>query len=304
MRMDVLQFDTFIAGTFGWLVSKASRKPSLLYCHEMFGKLWRRIGQNSFERHVYPEIEKFIAASPYDWFACPSEYSKMTLIEAGAASRKISVIPHGVDFRIFNPEARGDALKKSLGLEGFRLFGFTGRLAVRGTGQSKNMAALIEAVKYVVNELPDARLALGGFGFKDIAPIVRRLGVEKYVVYAGARSFADVPSFISMCDVVVCPALTDGFCFLLAEASACGKPVVATREGAHPERVIDGVTGVLTDVSAEGLAGGVVKVLSDQDLCEKLGRNGGEYARQQYSWERSARRHLEVYQELMKQHTG
>jgi len=303
MRMDVLQFDTFIAGTFGWLVSKASRKPSLLYCHEMFGKLWRRIGQNSFERHVYPEIEKFIAASPYGWFACPSEYSKMTLIEAGAAGRKISVIPHGVDFRIFNPEASGEALKKSLGLDGFRLFGFTGRLAVRGTGQSKNMAALIEAVKYVVNEFPDARLVLGGFGFKDIAPIVRRLGVEKYVVYAGARSFADVPSFISMCDLVVCPALTDGFCFLLAEASACGKPVVATREGAHPERVIDGVTGVLTDISAEGLAGGVVKVLSDQDLCEKLGRNGGEYARQKYSWERSARRHLEIYQGLMKQHT-
>lgn len=304
MRMNVLQFNTFVAGTFGWLVAKASRKPCLLYCHEMFGDLWRRIGQNSIEKHLYPKVEKFIATSPYDYFACPSEYSKKTLIQAGAASRNISVIPHGVDFSLFNPEARGDALRKSLGLEGFRLLGFTGRLAVKRTGQSKNLVALIEAVKYVVNELPDAKLVLGGFGFEDISPIIRRLGVEEHVVCAGARSFIDVPSFISMCDVVVCPALADGFCFLLAEASACGKPVVATREGAHPERVVDGVTGVLTDGSSEGLAEGVVKVLSDQDFSEKLGRNGAEYARDQYSWERSAKRHLEIYEEIIKKYAS
>lgn len=303
-RMNVLQFNTFVAGTFGWIVAKASKKPCLLWCHEMFGKLWRRIGQNSIEKHVYPKVERFIATSPYDYFACPSEYSKITLIETGAVSRRIAVIPHGVDFRIFKPEARGDVLKKSLGLAEFRLFGFTGRLAVKGTGQSKNLVALLQAVKYIVKELPDARLVLGGSGFEDIAPIIRRLGVEKYVFYAGSRSFEDIPNFISMCDVIVCPAVADGFCFLLAEASACGKPVVATKEGAHPERVVDRVTGVLTEASPEGLAEGVVKVLSDHDFCERLGRNGAEYARQQYSWEKSAKRHLAIYEKIVKQHSG
>ncbi|MGH9922282.1 MAG: glycosyltransferase [Nitrososphaerales archaeon] len=57
--------------------------------------------------------------------------------------------------------------------------------------------------------------------------------------------YEDNPRFLKSCNVV-CPALSDGFCFLTAEVSACGLPVVTTNVGAHSERVIDEKTGILT----------------------------------------------------------
>jgi glycosyltransferase involved in cell wall biosynthesis len=264
----------------------------------MFGKLWHKIGQNLVERRIYPYIEQFIATSPYDWFACPSKYSRRTLIEAGADEARISIIPHGIDLQLFNPNVDGKSLRSKFGLEKCKLFGFTGRLGVRGIGQSKNLVMLIEAVKYVVKEIPNAKLVLGGSGFHEILPFIRRFGVEKHVVYTGKRRFEEVPNFIAMCDVVVCPATADGYCFLLAEASACGKPVVATNAGAHPERVIHGITGFLTDLTPEALAEAVIKVLTDGGLAKKLGEKGVEFSRK-FGREKSLTMHLEMYKKIM-----
>jgi hypothetical protein len=52
------------------------------------------VGSTLLERRVYPTIEMRIARSPDDWYACPSEYSKSTMIKAGSPENKITVIPH------------------------------------------------------------------------------------------------------------------------------------------------------------------------------------------------------------------
>ena len=148
-NVDLVQANTMVAGLTGWRIAKNYGKPSLLFCHEFFGDLWKRIGQNIAERHLYPEFERRIARSPYDWFATPSEYSKMTLIKAGAPRARITVIPHGVDRSVYNRGIDGKAMKKELGLESFRLFGYIGRLRIGGTTQSKNIPALIEIAKIV-----------------------------------------------------------------------------------------------------------------------------------------------------------
>src|SRR3990172_694460 len=100
-KSDVLQFNTFVAGFSGWLIAKLSGKPSVLFCHEFFRDKWKHLGQNFVERDLYPFVEKFMSHMPYDAFACPSEYSKQTMIDAGAPAEKIRVIPHGIDFEVF-----------------------------------------------------------------------------------------------------------------------------------------------------------------------------------------------------------
>jgi glycosyltransferase involved in cell wall biosynthesis len=102
-----------------------------------------------------------------------------------------------------------------------------------------------------------------------------------------------------MCDVVVCPAVSDGFCFMLAEASACGKPVVATKAGSHPERIINNKTGILTSVSPQSLAEGIIKILENPKLAKRFGQNGAKLAKK-FTWEESVRKHLEIYEMLVK----
>ncbi len=297
VTMDILQFNTFIAGTLGW-IGRSLKKPTILFCHEMFSELWWLIGQNLLEKNIYLLIEKYIAHLPYSWFIVPSEYSKRTLIKAGAQKDKITVIPHGINFNLFNPKISGESLKKQYKLEGKKIVGFTGRLSIKGTGQAKNLTLLLKAMKYVVNETQDARLVLGGSNFSQIKDYIAKENLGNYVLYLGQRPYDKVGEFIAMCDVIVCPALADGFCFLLAEASACGKPVVATRRASHMERVIDKRTGVLTETTPEDLAENIVKLLLNEKLAGRYGVEGVKYA-QKFTWGLSAKKHLEIYNKLL-----
>jgi D-inositol-3-phosphate glycosyltransferase len=103
-----------------------------------------------------------------------------------------------------------------------------------------------------------------------------------------------------MCDLVVCPAWSDGFCFLLAQASACGVSVVATSVGAHPERVIDGKTGLLSEPNAQSLADSIIEVLVDGNKTREMGKEAEKHARA-FTWERSAQKHLEIYEKFRNQ---
>jgi 1,2-diacylglycerol 3-alpha-glucosyltransferase len=296
--MDILQFNTFVAGTFGWIIAKLSRKPCLLWCHELFGKLWKKIGRNFLEREIYPYVEKYIVHSPYDWFACPSHYSKRTLIKCGAPKEKITVIPHGIDSDLFHPNISGD-LRKKYGLENYKLFGFTGRLAVNGTGQSKNLLMLLEATKYVVEQLPDARLVLGGSGFEELKPFIKKLGIEKYVIYTGIRPFREVPKFYAMCDIIVGASIAEGFGYMYAEASRCGKAIVATKAGSIPEIILHRKTGILVSpTDSKALAEAIIELLIYKKRAEKMGKRGAEYTKK-FTWENSVKKHLEIYEKLV-----
>ncbi|MFY3742035.1 MAG: 1,4-alpha-glucan branching enzyme [Candidatus Nitrosomirales archaeon] len=295
--MDIVHANTLTAGYSGWRIARKYNKPSLLFCHEFLGDLWKTIGQNVLEKKIYPMMEKRMARAPYDWYACPSEYSKSTLVKAGAPTNKITVIPHGINHDLYNTSGDGSYLKNKLKLERFKLFGYLGRLRVKKTAQSKNLLMLLEATRIVTKEIPDARLVLAGSGYEEIEPFVKKMNLQKHVIYVGNIPYQDNPKFLTMCDLVVCPSLSDGFCFLLAEASVCGKPVVATRLGAHVDRVVDGKTGILADPSAEGIAGAIIQILTNEQKITEFGKGAKNYV-EALTWEETARKHMWIYEML------
>jgi D-inositol-3-phosphate glycosyltransferase len=297
-NMDILQFNTFVAGTTGWLIAKLSGKPSVLFCHELFGEKWKFLGQNIIEKIFYPYVEKFISHMPYDAFVCPSEYSKETLIKAGVKPEKVYVVPHGIDFTIFNPSVSGENIKNKYGLGKFKTFGFTGRLNIKKVGHSKNILGLLKAAKIVTEKIPDARLVLGGSGYENILPAIREVGIEDKVIYVGERPFEEVGQFHAVVDVVVCPALAEGFCFMIGEALACGRPAVATALGAHNERIVNGETGILTSENTEEIADAIIKLLNDRQLAEEYGKKGAEWSKK-LTWENSVKKHLEIYESVI-----
>lgn len=293
-KMDVVHYNTFIPGVFGLFVSKIAKKPSLLYVHEFWGDLWKKIGQNGLERNFFPRVEWFMRNLPYNRFACPSEYTKQCIVQGGIEPEGVSVIPHGIgDF--FKPTKK--TLRKRYGLERNFIIGYSGRLSLEGTGQAKNILGLLVAFKIVSEKIPSARLLFGGSGFDSLRPHIKRLGIEKMVVYTGQRPHKDVPYFLSSCDVIVCPSVSDGFCFLLAEAGACGVPVIATNRGSHPERVADGKNGLLSGTRPEELAGKLIYLYKDPRKRRLIGLHGRKVA-SKLSWDASVKAHLDVYSEL------
>jgi glycosyltransferase involved in cell wall biosynthesis len=82
----------------------------------------------------------------------------------------------------------------------------------------------------------------------------------------------DIPRVLAALDVFVLPSIAEGMSNTVLEAMATGLPVVATRVGANPELVDDGVTGTLVPARAPAaLAHAIASYLADPRLCRLHG---------------------------------
>ncbi|MEM5874842.1 MAG: glycosyltransferase family 4 protein [Candidatus Aenigmatarchaeota archaeon] len=288
--VDLIQATTYPASITAWLIGKLLKKPTILFCHEFFRDYWNYMRVNIFSKKIYPKIENYIAKCPYDWFICPSLFSKKALIDAGSFEEKISVIYHGID-QIFKPNIKSE-LRKELNLEDKHVFGYCGRLYDYG---QKGMLYLLKATKYVVNEIENSILLLMGTGFEKIEPFIKKLNLEKNIIYIGYKPYKEIPKFYAACDIVVGASLTEGFGFMYAEASRCGKAVVATNVGSIPEIIINGKTGILVPpMDSKALAEAIIELLINKKKAKKMGKEGSKYTKK-FTWEKSVKEHIRVY---------
>jgi phosphatidyl-myo-inositol dimannoside synthase len=91
----------------------------------------------------------------------------------------------------------------------------------------------------------------------------------------------------------------EGFGISLAEASACGVPVVAGRSGGIPAAVRDGETGLLVDAErADDVAAAMARLLDDDELRARLGATGRRAVESRYNWDRVTRDLVRMGHEL------
>lgn len=144
----------------------------------------------------------------------------------------------------------------------------------------KGVHLLIEAFNLVKQEILNAKLLIvGKHTFANYSKKLRQMADDS-VIFAGYVSDEEVPYYYAACDVYATATMWEGFNLPLAEAQACGKPVVAFNIGPHPEVVEDGETGFLIpprDTSA--LAKAIVKLLKNDNLRQEIGKNAHKVAR-------------------------
>jgi glycosyltransferase involved in cell wall biosynthesis len=81
---------------------------------------------------------------------------------------------------------------------------------------------------------------------------------------------------------------------------ACGTAVIATTAGAFPEFIDDGRTGILVPPgNAEALAAAIRSLLADPDRCTRMGAAASEHIRTNFTWQRTARETLSLYDEVL-----
>lgn len=84
------------------------------------------------------------------------------------------------------------------------------------------------------------------------------------------------------------PTRCEPFGVVFVEAMLAGLPVVATKLGALPDMVHDGLNGFLIESADErGLATALSTLLADSKMCAAFGARGTALAEQQYTWENS-----------------
>jgi len=204
---------------------------------------------------------------------------------------KVTVVPHGVDARLFRPqEGPGDrALLEGLGIGGDYIL-FVGRLE-----RGKNVSGLLGAYQRLPGPVRrHFSLVLAGPDDNEAAA-VRRLaaGIQGRVVFTGYLGHDRLPALYRHAAALVLPSIYEGFGLPVLEAMACGTPVVATRVSSLPEVI--GEAGILVAPGdTADLTRALERLCTDAALRADLAARGLERAGG-FSWEAAARRTLDVY---------
>lgn len=189
---------------------------------------------------------------------------------------RVHVVPPGVDATRFRPGPRAPDGNDVL---------FVGPLD--RSYRWKGVDVLWRAFRSVRRSVPDATLTLVGDG--DRAAEFARLAQGDPAVRLRGRLDEDglIDAYRSA-RVVVLPSTTDAesFGMVLAEANACGRPVVASRVGGVPDFVRPGDNGLLAlPGDAADLADKLLAVLRDPGHADAMGERGRERVLREHDWD-------------------
>ena len=165
---------------------------------------------------------------------------------------------------------------------------------------NKNQRMFISAMPYIVKACPDFRLMFAGIGDEEnnLRELAKQLGVEKNVTFLGYRT--DMAKLIQFSDFIASASFREGLPVNIIEGMLCAKPAVVSHNRGHNELVADGVSGFFAEFgSDEKTADAFIKLCSDGELCEKMGRAAYERS-EKYSCKSVEKELREIYNEFMK----
>jgi glycosyltransferase involved in cell wall biosynthesis len=135
---------------------------------------------------------------------------------------------------------------------------------------------------------------------RSVHELARELGVEPHLRFHGFVSDDHMRSLIRDAYVLVLPTAEEGFGLVLAEAQACGTPVVSTAIAPLDEVVLDGRTGLLVERSVETLTNAVDALLLDRDRRERMSREARAWVVANFSADAFCARVMAVYDAVLR----
>jgi|GEM_PF-3194661 len=162
----------------------------------------------------------------------------------------------------------------------------------------------VEALKYIVKEIPDIKLKIAGQNQDDIyaeeiKKIAKQEGVLNNLEFLGVMSKSQLDREYRESAVFVFPTVCQElFGLVWAEAMACGCPVVASDTGGVSEYVKN--HGVLFQPrDSKILAESIIKILKNSPSADILNASK-EYILENFSVKKSAGEMLKIYEEFLR----
>lgn len=277
-------------------------------------RLWLSLHSLTFVSRPHigeAELRSCLAAA--DRIVVNSYFLKEQLIRKVPAVRgKVAVNHLGVDSGAFlsrwSEEGEGQRRLKlaELGYTGKKIVLYVGRLI-----EMKGVHHLLRAMRQIAAQVPDAVLLVVGsahYCSNKMTPYVRklhRIGAQmpKHIRFVPFVPHSEIASWFRLADVLVVPSNhKEAFGLVNVEAMASGVPVVATRAGGMKEIIGNGVTGYLIGPSRldKELAPRIASLLTNEALVRRMGEESVRKVMEQFTWERTAMRWLEMYRRALR----
>ncbi len=212
-----------------------------------------------------------------------------------AAVPLMRTVWNGVDSVWFSARGNRNKIRKECGVgEGPVL------LTVARLANEKGHRFLIQALPGLLAEWTSLVCVFVGEGEsrEALLDLAREHGVDQSCRFVGSKD--DVVDWYAAADVVVLPSLSEGFPFVVLEALAMSRPVVATNVNGVPEIIHDGCTGLLVPPrNPKALEAALQTLLRDPCLAARLGKAGQQEVAARFTAEKMVQHTVEVIEEAM-----
>jgi len=287
LRLDLLHSPDFIPPAFG-------ARRFVVTVHDLNFLHYPQFLTPESRRYYAGQIRWAVRCA--DHVLADSEATRQDLIRLlDVPPTKVTTVHLGVD-PLFGPLPR-QTVKATLTRYGLK----PGYLLFVGTLEPrKNLPGLFAAYRILLDRGATAAplVVVGGRGwlYEDVFTSVEDLALTDRVRFLHNVPNTDLPAFYNGAQLLILPSFYEGFGLPALEAMACGTPVVVSNRGSLPEVVGD--AGTLVDPEdVEGIAAGIAALLEDPERQERLADLGRARAAE-FTWEKTARKTLEVYYQV------
>ncbi|NJL05170.1 MAG: glycosyltransferase family 4 protein [Chloroflexaceae bacterium] len=261
-----------------------TRARTLLTVHDLTFLVYPHTAEPKLQRYLARVLPRSLRRA--ERVLVDSHATRQDLMRLqGVPAERIAVVYPGVSpaFRPL-PAAALAAVRERLHLPAHFLL-FVGTLEPR-----KNIPRLLEALALLPDAPPLVIAGRKGWLYTDIFATLERLGLQARVRLLDFVADADLPALYNLAQVFVYPSLYEGFGLPVAEALACGTPVVTTAAGSLPE--VSGTAAVIADPFDPASIAAAIR--QAQQLAPQQRAAGIRHA-QRFPWEQSARALLACY---------
>jgi glycosyltransferase involved in cell wall biosynthesis len=284
----VIHTHTAKAGFLGRVASIISLQPSIRV-HTFHGHLL--IGYfGPYKRWLIVLAEKLLAVFTHQLLAV-GEKVRQDLLGAGVGvPEKFGIMPPGVALGVLPPKKES---QETFGVSSSKLqCGFVGRVT-----QIKRPDRFLDVVCEVKSRGLEVEFFMAGDGeLLDFcrARILRENLPVKVLGWQG-----DIEKVLSAADIIILTSDNEGTPLSLIQAGMAGLPVVTTNVGSVPEIVLDGTTGIITDLDVRKMADAIEKLWLDSELRIKMGVSAQDFTAANFGVKRLISDHENLYKDLL-----
>jgi colanic acid biosynthesis glycosyl transferase WcaI len=295
-----------LVGLAGWWISRLKHVPFIFEVRDLWPESLVAVGVGNARSALHRSLAK-IAAFLYrkaDHIVVVTPAFREFLMSRWQVSgEKISVVPNGVETRIFSPRFVDQDLRKNVSADGKFVASFIGTM-----GLAHGLDTLVAAAERFQKTEPDILFMLVGDGAdrERITGIARSKGLTN-IRFVPQQLREKIPDYIALSDAcLVLLKKSEVFETVIPtkmlEFMSCAKPVILGVAGQAREIIESSRAGICVEPeNAEQLCEAILKLRNQEWLRESLGRNGRDYIIRKLSRERTADEYLQVLNEVIPQ---
>ena len=244
------------------------KTPKIVFSQQMDSRYNKK---DLFHRWIYKNIDQVV---------CMTENMKLNhLAHTLIKEYQISTIYNGIDLKKFSSNSKFDKseLLNQNNIKSDKIIiGTVGRL-----DSLKNQELLIDAAAILINDkklnlhflvIGDETESITGKGYKrKLIEKSQQYGIEENISFISFTKNIEI--YFDIMDIFVLPTDKESFGYVLIEAMAKGKPVIATNQGGPKEIIVENRNGYLIEPkNFIELSEKLSSLISDQELRIKMGQ--------------------------------